>query len=218
MKSNGMRLIMLGAPGAGKGTQANKLSERFTIPKISTGDILRDAIKNGTSLGLKAKSFMDAGQLVPDDVVIGIVEEKLNSQECASGWILDGFPRTLQQAQTLDSMLKRINTGINYVLNLDMDDEEIIKRLSGRRSCENCQSIFNIYFSIPVKDGVCDNCGGKLIQRNDDKEETVRERFRVYKEKTEPLIHYYSQQELLKKIDASEDIEVVFSKICSGIQ
>lgn len=213
-----MRLIMLGAPGAGKGTQANKLSERFSIPKISTGDILRDAIKNGTSLGLKAKSFMDAGQLVPDDVVIGIVEERLNSKDCVSGWILDGFPRTLQQAHTLDSMLKRINAGIDHVLNLDMDDEEIIKRLSGRRSCENCQNTFNIYFSLPVKDGVCDNCGGKLIQRNDDKEETVRERFRVYKEKTEPLVNYYSQQGLLKKIDAGEDIEIVFSKICSGIQ
>ncbi len=217
MKSD-MRLIMLGAPGVGKGTQAIKISGKFNIPKISTGDILRDAIKNNSSLGIKAKSFMDAGQLVPDDVVIGIVEEKLKGKDCISGWILDGFPRTLQQAQALDSMLQRITAGIGHVLFLDMEDEEIIKRLSGRRSCENCQHTYNTYFSLPKNEGVCDNCGGRLVQRNDDKEGTVRERFRVYKEKTEPLINYYSQQGLLQKIDASEGIEIVYNKICSGIQ
>lgn len=213
-----MRLILLGAPGVGKGTQANKLSEKYKIPKISTGDILRDSIKNNTSLGLKAKSFMDNGQLVPDEVVIGIVEDRLKSGDCNNGWILDGFPRTLQQAHALDSMLTRINVSIGNVLNLEVEESEIVKRLSGRRSCEVCQNTFHIYFSIPKKEGICDKCGGRLIQRNDDKEETVRERLRVYKEKTEPLVNYYSHKGLLKKIDASEDINIVFDKICTGIK
>lgn len=213
-----MRLIMLGAPGVGKGTQANKISGKYNIPKISTGDILRDAIKNGTALGLKARTFMDSGQLVPDDVVIGIVEERLRGDDCENGWILDGFPRTLQQAHALDTMLQKNNTAIGHVLNLEAEESEIIKRLSGRRSCEDCQDTFNIYFSQSKKDGVCDKCGGRLIQRIDDKEETVRERFRVYKAKTEPLVTYYSQKGILMKFDASEDIDLVGEKICSAIQ
>ncbi|MBI5193133.1 MAG: adenylate kinase [Nitrospirae bacterium] len=213
-----MRLILLGAPGAGKGTQANKLTGKFNIPKISTGDMLRDAIKNGTDLGLKARSFMDAGQLVPDEVVIGIVEERLKAKDCSTGWILDGFPRTLQQANALDSMLQRINTPVGHVLNLDVDEGEVVKRLSGRRSCEACQTTFHIFFSPSQKEGVCDNCGGRLIQRNDDKEETIRERLRVYREKTEPLVTYYSEKGLLKKVDASDDIDIVFDNICAAVQ
>ena len=210
-----MRLILLGAPGAGKGTQAKKLSEKYRIPKISTGDILREAMQKGTALGLKAKSYMDSGQLVPDDVVIGIVEEKLKDKDCVKGWILDGFPRTLQQAQALDRILTGIRTSIGHVLNFEVDEEKIIKRISGRRSCESCQSAYHIYFNLPKKDGVCDSCGGRLIQRNDDKEETVRERLKVYREKTQPLVNYYSERSLLKKIEADDDIENVFTRICS---
>jgi len=210
-----MRLILLGAPGAGKGTQAKKLSEKYGIPKISTGDILREAKQKGTALGLKAQSYMDSGQLVPDDVVIGIVEEKLKDKDCVKGWILDGFPRTLQQAQALDRILTGIRTSIGHVLNFEVDEEKIIKRISGRRSCESCQSAYHIYFNLPKKDGVCDSCGGRLIQRNDDKEETVRERLKVYQEKTQPLVNYYSERSLLKKIEADDDIENVFTRICS---
>ena len=210
-----MRLILLGAPGAGKGTQAKKLSEKYGIPKISTGDILREAKQKGTALGLKAQSYMDSVQLVPDDVVIGIVEEKLKDKDCVKGWILDGFPRTLQQAQALDRILTGIRTSIGHVLNFEVDEEKIIKRISGRRSCESCQSAYHIYFNLPKKDGVCDSCGGRLIQRNDDKEETVRERLKVYQEKTQPLVNYYSERSLLKKIEADDDIENVFTRICS---
>jgi len=213
-----MRLILLGAPGAGKGTQAKKLSEKYRIPKISTGDILREAMQKGTALGLKAKSYMDSGQLVPDDVVIGIVEEKLKDKECIKGWILDGFPRTLQQAQALDRILTGTRTPIEYVLNLEVDAEKIIKRISGRRSCESCQSAYHIYFNLPKKDGICDSCEGRLIQRNDDKEETVRERLKVYREKTQPLVNYYSERSLLKKVEADDDIEKVFTRICSLVQ
>ena len=213
-----MRLILLGAPGAGKGTQAKKLSEKDRIPKISTGDILREAMQKGTALGLKAKSYMDSGQLVPDDVVIGIVEEKLKDKECIKGWILDGFPRTLQQAQALDRILTGTRIPFEDVLNLEVDAEKIIKRISGRRSCESCQSAFHIYFNRPKKDGVCDSCEGRLIQRNDDKEETVRERLKVYREKTQPLVNYYSERSLLKKVEADDDIEKVFTRICSLVQ
>lgn len=212
-----MRLILLGAPGAGKGTQAKKLSKKYGIPKISTGDILREAMQKGTALGLKAKSYMDSGQLVPDDVVIGIVEEKLKDKDCVKGWVLDGFPRTLQQAQALDRILTGIRTSIGHVLNFEVDEEKIIKRISGRRSCESCQSAYHIYFNLPKKDGVCDSCGGRLIQRNDDKEETVRERLKVYQEKTQPLVNYYSERSLLKKIEADDDIENVFTRICSFV-
>lgn len=213
-----MHLMMLGAPGVGKGTQATRLSEKYNIPKISTGDILREAIQKGTDLGLKAKSYMDKGQLVPDDVVIGIVEGRLKEKDCDRGWILDGFPRSLQQAYALDRILKRINTPIDYVLNLEVEEEDIIKRLSGRRSCERCQNPYNIYFNLPGRDGVCDLCGGRLVQRSDDREDTIRERLRVYKERTTPLINYYREHEVLHKIDANGDINRVFEKICSHFQ
>ncbi|MCC7203257.1 MAG: adenylate kinase [Nitrospirae bacterium] len=212
-----MRFILLGPPGVGKGTQAWKLAEKYGIPQISTGDMLRGAIQQGTELGLKARSYMDSGSLVPDEVVIGIVEERLKMSDCAAGWILDGFPRTLQQAGALDKVLSSINSGIDHVLSLEVREEEVIKRISGRRSCEGCQKTFNIYFNMPGKDGICDNCGGRLVQRKDDMEETVRNRMKVYRESTAPLISYYKGRGYLKSIDANGDIAGVFDLICSVI-
>lgn len=213
-----MRLILLGPPGVGKGTQANRLSDKYKIPKISTGDILREAVQKETALGLKAKSYMDRGQLVPDDVVIGIVEGRLCLKDCANGWILDGFPRTQQQASALDTMLKRNNSVVDYVINLEVREEEVIKRLSGRRSCEGCRNIYNIYFKLPQKDGVCDICGERLVQRSDDRQDTVRERLGIYKERTEPLVSYYLERDMLYKVNANGNIDAVFDMICSQIQ
>lgn len=210
-----MKLILLGPPGVGKGTQAWKLSEQFGIPQISTGDMLRGAIQNGTELGLKARSYMDSGKLVPDEVVIGIVEERLRMGDCAGGWILDGFPRTLQQAGALDVMLNKNNSRIDHVLSLEVREDDVVKRLSGRRSCEGCQKTYNIYFNLPKADGVCDSCGGRLIQRKDDEETTVRKRMMVYRESTEPLISYYNERGTLKSADANGDIDGVFDLICS---
>ena len=210
-----MKLILLGPPGVGKGTQAWKLSEKYGIPQISTGDMLRGAIQNGTELGLKARSFMDSGKLVPDEVVIGIVEERLAMSDCAGGWILDGFPRTLQQAGALDVMLYKNNSGIEHVLSLEVREDDVVKRLSGRRSCEGCQKTYNIYFNLPKTEGVCDICGGRLIQRKDDEEATVRNRMMVYRESTEPLISYYKERGTLKSVDANGDIDAVFDLICS---
>ena len=208
-----MRIVLLGPPGAGKGTQAKRISERFGIPQISTGDILRDAVKRNTPLGIKARTFMDKGELVPDEVVIGIVEERLKEKDCTRGWILDGFPRTVPQAEALDRILEKHNTPVEYVLNFEIEEDEVIKRLTGRRNCEKCNNVYNIYFSPPVKEGVCDVCGGKLVQRSDDDEETVRERLRVYKEKTSPLIDYYNKKGRLYKIDANGDLEKVEEEI-----
>ena len=210
-----MKLILLGPPGVGKGTQAWKLSEKYGIPQISTGDMLRGAIQNGTELGLKARSYMDSGKLVPDEVVIGIVEERLAMSDCAGGWILDGFPRTLQQAGALDVMLYKNNSGIEHVLSLEVREDDVVKRLSGRRSCEGCQKTYNIYFNLPKTEGVCDICGGRLIQRKDDEETTVRNRMMVYRESTEPLISYYKERGTLKSVDANGDIDAVFDLICS---
>ena len=210
-----MKLILLGPPGVGKGTQAWKLSEKYGIPQISTGDMLRGAIQNGTELGLKARSYMDSGKLVPDEVVIGIVEERLAMSDCAGGWILDGFPRTLQQAGALDVMLYKNNSGIEHVLSLEVREDDVVKRLSGRRSCEGCQKTYNTYFNLPKTEGVCDICGGRLIQRKDDEEATVRNRMMVYRESTEPLISYYKERGTLKSVDANGDIDAVFDLICS---
>ncbi|MEK6537831.1 MAG: adenylate kinase [Nitrospirota bacterium] len=212
-----MRLILLGPPGVGKGTQARKLAEKYCIPQISTGDMLREAFQKGHELGLKARSYMDTGKLVPDNVVIGIVEERLRMNDCAGGWILDGFPRTIQQAGALDVMLKNNKSDIDHVFSLEVREDEVVKRISGRRSCESCQNTFNIYFSAPKMDGVCDNCGGRLIQRSDDKEETVRERMRVYRENTEPLIRYYQDRGILKSVNANGGIGGVFDLICSRL-
>lgn len=210
-----MRFILLGPPGVGKGTQACRLAERFGIPQISTGDMLREAIKKGTELGKKARSYMDSGGLVPDEVVIGIVEDRMRMSDCSGGWILDGFPRTLQQAGALDVMLNKNNSGIDHVLSLEVKEEDVVKRLSGRRSCEVCQKTFHVHFNKPEVEGICDSCGGRLIQRKDDEEETVRKRIMVYRESTEPLISYYNGRGKLKRVDASGDISGVFDLICS---
>ena len=197
-----MNIIMLGAPGAGKGTQAAVLCEHFGIPTISTGNMIREALKNGTEMGLKAKSFMDEGKLVPDEVVIGIVKERLSQDDCSKGFILDGFPRTIPQAEALDKM----GVEIQYVINIDVADERIIKRMSGRRVCENCGRPFHIVTLKPKKEGVCDDCGGTLVQRKDDHPDTVKDRLRVYHEQTEPLKEYYEKQGKLHIVEGQEEV------------
>jgi len=204
-----MNIILLGPPGGGKGTQARFITEKFGIPQISTGDMLRDAVTNKTDLGLKAKEYMDAGKLVPDDLVIKIVEERLKRDDCKDGFILDGFPRTLLQAEALDKILTRMSKKIDYVINIDVPAEDIVKRLTSRRICKKCGNIYNLLSNPPKIDGRCDICGGELYQREDDKEETVRRRLQVYKEDTEPLIMYYKSKGVLKTIDGRKDIDDV---------
>lgn len=204
-----MNIILLGPPGGGKGTQARFITEKFGIPQISTGDMLRDAVTNKTDLGLKAKEYMDAGKLVPDDLVIKIVEERLKRDDCKDGFILDGFPRTLLQAEALDKILTRMSKKIDYVINIDVPAEDIVKRLTSRRICKKCGNIYNLLSNPPKIDGRCDICGGELYQRDDDKEETVRRRLQVYKEDTEPLIMYYKSKGVLKTIDGRKDIDDV---------
>lgn len=204
-----MNIILLGPPGGGKGTQARFITEKFGIPQISTGDMLRDAVTNKTDLGLKAKEYMDAGKLVPDDLVIQIVEERLKRDDCKDGFILDGFPRTLLQAEALDKILIRMSKKIDYVINIDVPAEDIVKRLTSRRICKKCGNIYNLLSNPPKIDGKCDICGGELYQREDDKEETVRRRLQVYKEDTEPLIMYYKSKGVLKTIDGRKDIDDV---------
>ena len=182
-----MKLILLGAPGAGKGTQAEIISEKYNIPTISTGNIIRAAIKNGTEMGLKAKSYIDAGNLVPDEVVIGIIKERLAEDDCKNGFILDGFPRTIPQAEALDKM----GFEIDHALSIEVDDAEIIKRMSGRRVCSGCGASYHTEFKKPEKEGVCNICGGELVIRKDDEPETVMNRLKVYHEQTEPLKDYY---------------------------
>jgi len=208
-----MKLILLGPPGAGKGTQAKMLTERFSIPQISTGDILRAAVKDGTPMGLKAKAFMDAGGLVPDEVVIGIVKDRLQKDDCVSGFILDGFPRTVAQADALRETLADLNRDLDAVISLEVDTEALVERLTGRRTCKKCGKGFHVKFDPPKVDGVCDACGGELIQRDDDQESTIRNRLNVYQEQTAPLIAYYQNQQLLSTIDGMQAMNTVQDKI-----
>jgi len=210
-----MRLVLLGAPGAGKGTQAKKLIEKYGIPQISTGDILRKAVADGTPLGKEAKSYMDKGELVPDSVVIGLVKERLAQDDCKSGYILDGFPRTTPQAEALDQVLEDMNAPLDVALSVDVDKSDLMKRLTGRRTCKNCQQMYNIYFSPPQKENVCDKCGGELFQRDDDKEETINNRLDVYERSTAPLIDYYRNKGILKSVEGIGSIDEIFSKIVS---
>lgn len=208
-----MNLILLGAPGAGKGTQAKLIVEKYGIPQISTGDMLREAVAKGTELGKKAKEYMDRGELVPDEVVIGIVKERLKQPDCEKGFILDGFPRTLKQAEELDKMLEELGKKIDAVINVHVPEEEVVKRIVNRRTCKNCGAVYHLIYNPPKEEGKCDKCGGELYQRDDDKEETVRARYKVYKEQTEPLIEYYSKKGLLYTVDGTKSIEEVFEEI-----
>jgi adenylate kinase len=209
-----MRLIFLGAPGVGKGTQAQRLAVQEKLPQVSTGDILREAVKQGTALGKQAKGFMDAGKLVPDELVIGIIQEKLTGPDCVRGYILDGFPRTVVQAEALDRMLQEKGVdGIEHVVSFDVPNPVLIRRLSGRRSCPTCQAVYHIEHNPPKREGVCDKCGGPLIQRVDDKPETVDARLKVYDEQTSPLGDYYEKRGLLRRVDATESIDQVYKRL-----
>ncbi len=204
-----MRLVLLGAPGVGKGTQADQMSAKWGRPKISTGDILREAVRNKTALGLQAKACMDEGKLVPDSIVIGIVREKLAEPGCARGFLLDGFPRTVGQAEELGRILESQGTRLDRVLNIMVPRDEVVKRLTGRRSCPKCQAVFHMDFAPPARAGICDRCGGELVQRTDDKRETVEARLKVYEEQTAPLIQYYRQKALLSDVDGAGPVEDV---------
>ena len=203
MSVSQFNLILLGPPGAGKGTQASRIVADYGIPHISTGDMLRAAVKNQTEMGIEAKKFMDAGALVPDSVVIGIVKERLQEADTAKGFLLDGFPRTIPQAEALDEALTALDRGVTKVIALLVDEEELITRLSGRRICRACQAPFHVEFNKPAKEGVCDACGGELYQRDDDNAATVRNRLEVYRTQTEPLISYYDAQGLVARVDGT---------------
>lgn len=197
-----MNLILLGAPGAGKGTQAEKICEKYNIPAVSTGNIIREALKNGTDMGLKAKSYIDAGALVPDDVVIGIIKERLAEDDCKNGFILDGFPRTIPQAEALDAM----GINIDKVVDIEVPDDKIAARLSGRRVCLKCGATYHLEYKKPKQDGICDVCGDELVQRKDDKPETVIDRLNVYHEQTEPLKDYYAKTGKLVIVEGQEEV------------
>jgi adenylate kinase len=204
--SMGFKIILLGPPGSGKGTQAEKLNDDLGLIRLSTGDMLREAVRNGTELGKMAKEYMDKGALVPDDVVIGLMKEKIASLK--EGFVLDGFPRTVQQAEALGEFID-----IDHVINLDVDDEELVDRLTKRRSCPDCNVVFHLIYKPPMKDGVCDKCGAALYQRSDDTEETVRARLKVYRENTFPLIEYYNKQEKLVNVDGKGNINQIYRAI-----
>ena len=208
-----MNLILLGPPGAGKGTQAGRIIEKYKIPQISTGDILRAAVREGTDLGKEAQKYMNDGKLVPDSVVIGIIRERLKEDDCKNGYLLDGFPRTLAQAEELDKILDSMNSNIDAVVSIEVPDEEIITRITGRRMCKDCGAVFHVKFSPPKSEGVCDKCGGQLYQRDDDNEETVKSRLDAYKAQTEPLKKYYGNKGLIKEVNGSGDMEKIFSDI-----
>lgn len=210
---NFMNLILLGAPGAGKGTQAKIIMEKYGIPQISTGDMLREAVAKGTELGKKAREYMTQGKLVPDDIVVSIVKERLSQKDCETGFILDGFPRTLAQAEALDKILEEMGKRIDAVINVNVPEDEVVKRIVYRRTCKRCGAIYHLIYNPPKKEGICDKCGGELYQREDDKEETVRERYRVYKKNTEPLIDYYRKKGILYDVDGTKDIEGVKREI-----
>ncbi len=212
-----MRLILLGPPGAGKGTQAKLLAEKFNIQQISTGDILRQAVKNKTKMGLKAKSYMDQGKLVPDNVVIGIIKDRLDNADCSKGFILDGFPRTIQQAESLSQALKQMEIDIDYLIDIEIDFNYLIQRLTGRWTCRECGEGYHKMSNPPKKKGVCDKCDGELYQRDDDKEETIQKRFEVYRKETEPLKDYYQKNGKLNAIKGDGGIQEIFSRITNLI-
>ncbi|MDD6038675.1 MAG: adenylate kinase [bacterium] len=208
-----MKIIMLGAPGAGKGTQAKQIADKYSIPHISTGDIFRANIKNGTALGEKAKQYMDQGLLVPDELTCDLVMDRIQQDDCKNGFVLDGFPRTIPQAQALDAALEKIGQSLDYEIDVDVPDENIVNRMSGRRACLSCGATYHVV-SIPTKvEGICDRCGSEVVLRDDDKPETVQKRLTVYHEQTQPLIDYYKKQNILKSVDGTQPMEAVFEAI-----
>lgn len=213
-----MKIIMLGAPGAGKGTQAKKIADSYGIPHISTGDIFRANIKNGTELGKKAKGYMDQGLLVPDELVVDLVVDRVQKEDCANGYVLDGFPRTIPQAEALDAALTTLGTAIDYAIDVNVPDENIVRRMSGRRACVACGATYHIEHIPPKTEGICDRCGSTLILRDDDKPETVTKRLDVYHAQTQPLIDYYTKSGVLKTVDGTKDMGEVFAAITSILE
>ncbi|MGP0566866.1 adenylate kinase [Nitrospina sp. 32_T5] len=212
-----MRVILLGPPGSGKGTQANLLQERFSIPKISTGDILRAAVSDGTDLGRQAKTYMDQGQLVPDEIVVGLIKERIKEPDCDNGFILDGFPRTIVQAEKLGEMLRSMGQDIDVVVDLEVDKDELLVRLTGRSTCKECGTMYHKTTHPPKAAGRCDACGGELYQRDDDNEETILKRLTVYKQQTEPLKNYYEKQGKLKTAPGRGTVDEIFSRVCEMV-
>lgn len=212
-----MKIIMLGAPGAGKGTQAKKISSKYSIPHISTGDIFRANIKNGTELGEKAKAYMDQGLLVPDELVVDLVVDRVAQEDCTNGFVLDGFPRTIPQAEALDRALMAMNQKIDYAINIEVPDEAIVRRMSGRRACINCGATYHVVNVPPKKENICDICGGELILRDDDQSETVLKRLGVYHNQTQPLIQYYTDVNVLQEVDGTISTEEVFQAIVNTV-
>ena len=208
-----MKIIMLGAPGAGKGTQAKMIAEKYSIPHISTGDIFRANIENGTELGKKAKSYMDKGQLVPDELTLDLIMDRFKQDDCKNGYVLDGFPRTIPQAEALDAALKAKGEKVDFAIDVDVPDENIVKRMGGRRACVGCGATYHVVYSPTKVEGVCDKCGEELIVRDDDKPETVLNRLKVYHNQTQPLIDYYNEQGILKSVDGTVDMKDVFNAI-----
>lgn len=212
-----MNLIIMGPPGSGKGTQGKLIAEKYHIPQISTGDILREAVSNGLALGLKAKAYMARGEFVPDEVVNGIVEDRLMQRNYEKGFLLDGFPRTVAQAEALQRMLGKRGLAIDHVINIEIEMEELINRLKGRRTCSRCGVMYHLLFNPPKKEGICDTCGGSLYQRDDDKEETIRSRLDIYSQQTRPVIQYYASQRLVRSIDGVGNTGDIFHRILEAI-
>ncbi len=208
-----MKIIMLGAPGAGKGTQAKMIAEKFSIPHVSTGDIFRANIKNGTELGMEAKKYMDEGLLVPDELTVRILLDRVAQDDCKNGYVLDGFPRTIPQAQVLEDALSKLGDKIDYAINVDVPDENIINRMSGRRACVSCGATYHLVHIPPKSEGICDKCSAELILRDDDKAETVKNRLGVYHKQTQPLIEFYESKGVLKSVDGTVDMKDVFAAI-----
>ena len=213
-----MKVVMLGAPGAGKGTQAKMIATKYNVPHISTGDIFRANIKEGTELGKKAKSYMDQGLLVPDELVVDLVVDRIQQEDCKDGYILDGFPRTIPQAEALDAALSKLDTKLDVALDIDVADDFIVKRMGGRRACLGCGATYHIVNIPPKKEGICDTCGAELVLRDDDKPETVEKRLLVYHEQTQPLIDYYKNCGILVTLDGTKDMNEVFTNICSVLE
>ncbi|MBO5597196.1 adenylate kinase [Oribacterium sp. NK2B42] len=213
-----MKIVMLGAPGAGKGTQAIKIADKFGIPHISTGDIFRANIKGGTELGMKAKSYMDKGQLVPDEVTIGMLLDRIAEDDCKDGYVLDGFPRTIPQAESLTKALADKGDKIDFALDINVPDEAILTRMSGRRACPKCGATYHIVYAAPQKENICDKCGSELIIRSDDKPETVQDRLNVYHKQTEPLISYYKNEGVFCEVDGTKELQEVFNDVVKVLE